>query len=230
MNVLRWMTACAVTFLWAATPSYSQILSPSDRSGVELVVQLGWTDAVHKDGNFIWADLILFPDHLVISKHGLTPEGDDISRGCANAMPRGPDGKILVSPETIAQLMNCDSRSTGAHVTATRHAVMLPIAAGPSKCTEAKLTNLSYRICAALLQQSPNALRLEYEEDNNYSGDFTASRTRFDIMLLRDPAGSGRIEGCNVKTVAAFTFNPNQPTKLVALDRIKGERCDVHGR
>jgi hypothetical protein len=232
MKVFGWMTTYGFAFLWAMTPSYSQLLSPSDRAAVALNVQIDWTDVTHKVGSpyRIWASVILFPDHITVSKFGLTPESSDFERGCdKKSLEVGPDGKALPSDANIQRFMNCRDRATPLNVTATRHAVMLPLVPGPSKCTETGLANGSYRICAALLQQSSNTVRLEYEEDTNHDGKLSASRVRFDITLLRRPgAPLGRILDCTAKTIAAFTFNPREPSKLAPFDHATIERCTAN--
>jgi hypothetical protein len=231
MKVFRWVATYGLAFLWAMTPSYSQLLSPSDGAAVPLSVQLAWTDATHKDGSSsaIWARVILFLDHITVSKFGLTPESSDMERGCdKTALDVGPDGKVLPSDTNIQRFMKCRDRSTPLNVTATRHAVMLPFVPGPSKCTETGLANGSYRICAALLQQSPNTLRMEYEEDSNHDGRLSASRARFDVTLLRGVGAlSNRILNCTAKTLAAFTFNPREPSKLAPFDHATVERRTV---
>jgi hypothetical protein len=231
MNVSRWITACGLAFLWSIAPSYSQMLGPSDSAGVQLNVDITWGTHIdpydtNNSPQWISASIILFPDHITVSKYGQTPEAEDINRGCKLDM--GPNGKTLLSASNAQKIIHCTTRGVGANITATQHAVMLPIAAGPRKCTETGLANGTYRICAALLQQSQNTLRMEYEEDLDRDGKVTASRARFDIVLLRNPGTPlRRIEGCTVKALAAFTFNPREPSKLAPSDQVTNDRCSV---
>jgi hypothetical protein len=106
------------------------------------------------------------------------------------------------------------------------HAVIFPLTAAPRKCSETKLVNGLYQICATLLQVSPARLSLEYEEDTNYDGTFNGHRARFDITVQRDSSiPLGRILGCTVNIVAAYSFNPKEPSKLVPLDKPKQQQC-----
>jgi hypothetical protein len=205
----------------------------SDGGGVELTIELGWTDAAHKVGSRgISSQVILLSDHLNVSKFGLTWEDRDIQSGCAKMLDVGPDGKTLPSDANIQRINKCRSRGAIANATRTHHAVILPFATGARKCTETGLTNGLYRICAALLQQSPDTLRMEYEENTEHDGKLSASRVRFDITLLRGRGPlSGLTENCTAKTIAAFTFNPSEPSKLMPFDHATIERCTVvsHG-
>lgn len=231
MNVSRWMTACGLAFLWSIAPSYSQMLGPSDSAGVQLNVNITWGAHIdpydtNNSPQWISASIILFPDHITVSKYGQTPEANDIQTGCK--LDVGPDGKTLLSDSNFKKMILCSARGAGANITATQHAVMLPLTVGPRKCTETGLANGSYRVCAALLQQSQSTLRMEYEEDQDRDGKITAARARFDIVLLRNPGTPlRRIEGCTVQTLAAFTFNPREPSKLTPSDHVTNDRCSV---
>jgi hypothetical protein len=229
MRVSYFIIALGLMFLCQATPACSEILSPAESSGVELHIQLGWTSAAVTGGdpNGIYADIILQPGQIIVSRHGQTPEAHDAARGCAGIRPRvGPDGKLLLSDSDAEKFINCERRAITANTTLTHHAVILPIVAAPRKCTETRLSNGSYRICAALVEQEADRLRMEYEEDTDYAGKLYAYRARFDITLLRHPLDRlRRIWRCNAKIVEAFTFNPKQPSKLTPFDRITSERC-----
>jgi hypothetical protein len=207
------------------------MLGTSDTSGVQLNVQIAWGNQidpydVNNSPQWISASVILFPDHITVSKNDQTPEANDINRGCR--LDAGPDGKTLLSDSNMQKMVHCMHRAAGANITATQHAVMLAIVGAPRKCTETRLVNGSYRVCAALLRQSQNTLQMEYEEDQDRDGKITAERARFDIVLMRNPnTPLGRIESCTVKTLAAFTFNPKEPSKLTPSVHVTNERCKV---
>jgi hypothetical protein len=206
----------------------ANIVSSADRSGIKLVVEFNWENAANNGhhGNGISAQIILFTDHIIVSKYGMAPESDNEENGCGKRLVRGPNGKVLPSVENMQQVLNCQDHAARLNESSTHHSVFLPSGAGQRRCTETRLSDGSYRVCAALLSASQDILRMEYEEDINHDGQLSALRARFDITLLRDPGErSGRILGCTAKIVAAYTFNPNQPTKLTAYDHTTVERC-----
>jgi hypothetical protein len=224
MKIPLSIIALGLMFLYEVAPARSQILSPADSSGIELLVKLAWTSAAVRGGDpdVISADIVLLPNRIIVSRYDQTPEAQDIQAGC------GFDRTVQISPSDAQKFMECRRRAGAANTTLTHHAVMLPIEGGPRKCTETHLSSGSYRICAALVEKAADRLRMEYEEDTDHTGNLYAHRARFDITLLRDPRDRlDRILGCNVKTVAAFTFNPKRSNNLVPFDRATIERCGV---
>jgi hypothetical protein len=228
--MLRWIISFSLIFLLGATPSRSQILGPSDSRGVFLHIQLDWATAIDNGGgpNGIVADIVLKPDQILVTRSGLTPEGANINRGCGDRLRPsvGSDGKPVISPADAEMLVHCWARAAGANATLTHHAVILPLVGGPRKCTETKLTNGLFQICAELLQQSTDHLRMEYEEDKNYAGTFYGNRGRFDVTLQRDPRFHW-VVSCSVKLVAAYSFNPKDPSRLIPFSKAGNELCTV---
>jgi hypothetical protein len=224
---LRWVTAPGLMVWWGAiiAPSHAQILSPGSPA-VELRLVLGWSDDTNKrgDGPGLVPQIILLPDHITVARNGPPLEARNSARECTKRA--GPDGKLTASGAQV--FMDCRRREAQGFLSTPIHAVMLPVEAGPSKCNETKLSAGSYRICASLLQQTPDLLRMEYEEDTDYGGKLYAYRARFDLALHRlGPDPLGDITGCTVKILAAFSFNPRQPTKLSPFDQVKSELCYV---
>jgi hypothetical protein len=230
--MLRCMVAIAGPLLLNVAPSRSQMLGPDDAGGVKLQVSFSWktsADATHGDPNGISATLILKQDHVIVSKYGRTPEGDNIGNECDSKLARGPDGKVLLSNENLAMMQKCRVVAAARNENPTHHALLLPMAAGPRKCEEIKLSTGSFRMCAAVLQLASDHLQMEYEEDSDYRQHLFASRTRFDVALQRfGKSGHGPISGCTVKVLAAFSFNPREPGKLAPALSVGLEQCAVN--
>ena len=231
MNTIRW--ALAIVFMvFVTTPSHSQILGPADASGLRLLLSLDWSSALNTAGgsNGVQAQIILQKDRIIVSKYGQTPEGDNVERACNRQLARDPTGKVLLSQENLRKMQSCDLQVTQENATLTNHAVFLPVVAGSWQCSnKVRLSTGPFRICAALLQQSPDQLSMEYEEDSNYDRDFRVSRVRFDIVLQRSHnVPLGQIWGCALKVSAAFSFNPQKPGKLFPYQNVGHERCEIN--
>lgn len=199
---------------------------PSGSGGKSLQVVLAWADAINSDGrlNGINADIIIRPDHIIVSRAGVKPEGNAIENECLKRLSIG--GQLSITPSNAQAIKDCRMHAMAAGATSTAHAVIFPLMPAPRKCTEAKLVNGLYRICATLLQISADKLSLEYEEDSNHNGTFYGHRARFEVTLQRDfTIPLGRILGCKVNIVAAYSFNPKEPSKLIPLDNPKQEQC-----
>ena len=229
MKANRWALSI-VSALLAATPARSQMLGPSDAGGVGLSVSFGWNSAGGNSGslNGVQAQIILEKDHIVVSKYGQTAEGDDVGAECRKHLARGSDGKVVMSGENLRRMQICDLRETRANANPVSHALFLPIVAGSRNCKDWQLSTGQFHLCATILQQSPNMLRMEYEEASNYDRDFRVSRVRFEIGLQRsDKIRLGHIWGCTLKVLDAFSFNPHEPGKLMPYQNVGHERCEL---
>jgi hypothetical protein len=154
------------------------------------------------------------PDQTVTfsaARAGPTPEAENIDVACDRKLARSKNGHVPLSQDNLQKMEKCDLQQLQENSKDTNHAVLLPIADGArQKCgTQVTLSTGAFRICAALLQQSPERLTLEYEEDSSYNRDFRVTRARFDILLQRSrDVPLGHIWGCTLNVTDALSFNP----------------------
>ena len=205
----------------------SSLLDPrTDKNGAVLNVLLDWLAKGRSYG--VWPKIIVRPDSLIVTTNSVGPQAGDVETGCADRLRANHVPGSRPSVEEMQQILNCNSRSAVVNAVSPHRSIFLPLGTGPRKCTETDLTHGSYRICAAILQQSADSFQMEYEEDSRINGTLVALRVRFAVNLQRDPASSllaGRIVGCTVKTLAAFTFNPQQPSKMTPFESARLEHC-----
>jgi hypothetical protein len=235
---MKTMTAFLAILVVISMPplsgAHGQSGDPGSGNGVRLDVQIDWATAGVRRGDppGMLANIILLPDHMIITDRGVSIEQNDLTQGCgdrikADRLKAGRDPGARPTDEEIAIIMECRHRSVLMALSGnSTHAVFLPYTPGPRKCTEMALTNGQYRICASLLGRDGDNFHLEYERDTNTKGGLLVNRTRFDLTLGRVSANPGSyVAGCRVRTIAGFISNPDRPENLAPLDHVKIERC-----
>jgi hypothetical protein len=117
MSVVRWMLTIVLIFLLGTTQSYSQILGPSGSGGKSLQVVLAWADAINSDGrlNGINADIIIRPDHIIVSRAGVKPEGNAIENECLKRLSIG--GQLSITPSNAQAIKDCRMHAMAAGFT-----------------------------------------------------------------------------------------------------------------
>lgn len=200
--------------------------SNAEQNGSVLYLTLGWTSEGQTFGQT--PKIIVRSDNLIVSTMQVSSSASDAATGCINRVRAGHRPNTSLSADEMQQLLDCRKLAVRVDAASPRNAIFLPLRTGPRKCTENDLTNGSYRICAALLQQSPDSFRLEYEEGQNVNGKLAVTRTRFEVTLQRRPTNSGlygRIEECQVSVLDALAFDPKQPRKMQRSGTIRIQRC-----
>jgi hypothetical protein len=206
-----------------ASAAHSLTLGPSDQDGVRLNVELGWQTAEIK--TTIVANLILDQDEIIVDRYGLTPKADNEDTKCAKRIREAHNPKKAISVQEMGDILDCEDKTTIVNTLSVHPSVILDNK-NSSHCTNTNLSNGIYQLCAEIITDSPNVLRIQYEENKKYGAKTTINKVRFDLEVLRESENpSSPISGCTAKILAAFILDPKQPNKLVPFDHITWERC-----
>jgi hypothetical protein len=214
----------AIVFLiLSASAAHSLTVGPSDQDGVSLSVDLGWQTSERKTG--IVAKLIFHQDEIIVDRWGLTPQADNEETGCGKRISKGHDPKKAITVEEMKEILDCQDRASTINTLSVHPSVILDKNT-TSHCTDTKLSNGVYQLCAEIISNSPDVIRMQYEESTKYGRKISIDRVRFDLKVLRQSENpSSPIIGCTAKIVAAFTLDPKQSNKLAPFDHIQLEQC-----
>jgi hypothetical protein len=207
----------------SASAAHSLTVGPSDQDGVSLSVDLEWTTIERKTG--IVAKIILHQGEIIVDRWGLTPEADNEETGCGKRISKAHDPKKAITVEEMKEILDCQDRTSTLNSLSIHPSVILDNNS-LSHCTDTKLSNGVYQICAEIISNSPDVIRMQYEESTKYGQKISIDKVRFDLRLLRQSENSSSpIVGCTAKIVAAFTLDPRQSNKLAPFDHIRLEQC-----
>jgi hypothetical protein len=225
--VLCFRAMACVFLILSASAAHSLTIGPFDQERVSLSVNLGWKTTERNTG--VVAEIILHQDEIIVERWGLTPEADNEETGCGKRVSKAHDPKKAISVDEMAQILNCEDK-TAVINSVTVHPSVILDSKTLSHCTNTKLSNGTYQICAEVISNSPDVIRMKYEENKKYWRNVSINKVRFDLKLLRQSENpSSPIIGCTAKILAAFTLDPKQSNKLAPFDHILLEQCQRDG-
>jgi hypothetical protein len=218
----------AIVFLiLSASAAHSLTIGPSDQDGVSLTVELGWASLERKTA--IVTKIIFHQDEIIVDRYGLTPKADNEETGCGKRISRAHDPKKAISVQEMGEILDCEDKTTIINTLSVHPSVILDNNTS-SHCTNTSLSNGVYQLCAEIISNSPDVIRVQYEENKKYGAKASIVKVRFDLKVLRQSENpSSPIIGCTAKIVAAFTLDPKQSNKLAPFDHIQGEQCHRGG-
>jgi hypothetical protein len=165
-------------------------------------------------------------DEIIVDRLGLTPAADNEETGCGKRISKAHDPKKAVTVQEMKEILDCEDRTRVINVTAVHRSVILD-SKTLSHCTNTNLSNGIYELCAEIITNSPNVMRMQYEEYKKKGGESSVDKVRFDLSILRISGGdpSSPVSGCTAKIQAAFTLDARQSNKLEPFDHIVLEQC-----
>jgi hypothetical protein len=222
MALRRGAMLCVFLILWASA-AHPLTLGPAEQDGFCLSVDLQWKTTEGKGG--INAEIILRQDEIIVDRFGLTPAADNEETACGKRISKAHDPKKAISPQEMAAIMDCQDRVSQINILSIHSSVILD-SKHLSSCASTKLSEGTYKLCAEVISNSPDVVRLQYEEYTKYGQKASVDKVRFDLKLLRQSENpTSSVVGCTAKIVAAFTLSPGQTNKLAPLDQVLLEQC-----
>jgi hypothetical protein len=220
---LRRGAMLCVFLILSASAAHPLALGPAEQDGFHLSVDLGWKTTEGKGG--IDAEIILRKDEIIVDRFGLTPVADNEETACGKRISKAHDPKKALSTQEIAAIMDCQDRISQINTLSIHSSVILS-SNHLSGCANAKLSEGTYELCAEVISNSPDVVRLQYEEYTKNGQKASVNKVRFDLKLLRQSENpTSPVVGCTAKIVAAFTLSPKQTNKLAPLDQVLLEQC-----
>ena len=219
-------TLCVFLIL-SASVAHSLTVGPSDQDGVSLTIDLEWQTIESKSG--IVAKIILQQDAIIVDRFGLTPAADNEETGCGKRISKAHGSRKSITVEEMQAILNCEDKTSEINSVSIHPSVILSKNT-LSHCTNTNMSNGLYQLCAEIISDTPDLIRMQYEEYTKYGRKASIDKVQFDLKLLRqseDP--SSIILGCAAKIVAAFTLNPKQPNQLAPFNHILLEQCHRAG-
>jgi hypothetical protein len=222
---LRHGAMLCVFFILPTSAARPLTLGPAEQDGFSLSVDLQWKTTEGKGG--INAEIILQQDEIIIDRFGLTPAADNEETACGKRISKAHDPKKAISPREMAAIMDCQDKVSQIN-TVSKHSSVILDNKHLSGCADMKLSDGTYKLCAEVISNSPDVVRLQYEEYTKYGRKSSVDKVRFDLKLLRQSENpTSPVVGCAAKIVAAFTLSPRQPNKLAPLDQVLLEQCNA---
>lgn len=207
----------------SASAAHPLTIGSSDSDVVSLSVDLAWATAERKTG--IAAKIILHQDEIVVDRWGLTPQADNEETDCGKRISKAHDPKKAITVEEMGEILDCQDGASTINSLSIHPSVILDNTTR-SHCTDTRMSRGEYQLCAEIISNSPNVIRMQYEESTKYGPKISINKVQFDLTLVRQSENSSSpIVGCTAKIVAAFTLDPRQSNRLAPFNHIQLEQC-----